>query len=85
MNKTLPLRTRRKLGVVLSALFIVGSPCLAQQPQAQPRQGSPAGGLGGDANFIVRGRLVKQAEAGGYIVAGPSSLRTVPNSAKRTR
>jgi poly(3-hydroxybutyrate) depolymerase len=28
-------------------------------------------GLGGDANFIVRDRLVDLAEEGGYIVAGP--------------
>lgn len=28
-------------------------------------------GLGGDANFIVRNRLVDLAEEGGYIVAGP--------------
>jgi len=28
-------------------------------------------GLGGDANFIVRGRLVDLAEEGGYIVVGP--------------
>jgi poly(3-hydroxybutyrate) depolymerase len=28
-------------------------------------------GLGGDANFIVRGRLVDLAEEGGYVVAGP--------------
>jgi len=28
-------------------------------------------GLGGDSNFIVRGRLVDLAEEGGYIVVGP--------------
>lgn len=28
-------------------------------------------GLGGDANFIVRERLIEMAEEGGYIVAGP--------------
>lgn len=28
-------------------------------------------GLGGDANFIVRNRLVDLAEEGGYVVAGP--------------
>ncbi|OYW45663.1 MAG: hypothetical protein B7Z08_04520 [Sphingomonadales bacterium 32-68-7] len=28
-------------------------------------------GLGGDSNFIVREKLVDQAEAGGYIVVGP--------------
>jgi predicted esterase len=28
-------------------------------------------GLGGDANFLVRDKLIDEAEAGGYIVAGP--------------
>jgi predicted peptidase len=34
-------------------------------------------GMGGDSNFILRGRLVDLAEAGGYIVVAPMGYNTV--------
>jgi predicted esterase len=34
-------------------------------------------GMGGDANFIVRDRLIDQAEEGGYVVVGPMGFNEV--------
>jgi predicted peptidase len=34
-------------------------------------------GMGGDSNFIVRGRLVDLAEEGGYVVVGPMGYNTI--------